>query len=132
MKREYLDDALNDRWERIWEMRAVATKALEEARKEKAIGLSLDAQVHLYLSEKNYQFLQPYQEDLKSIFIVSSVILHPAASAPAIGAKDEKEVRVEVLRAEGVKCERCWNYDVTVGRHEGHRTICQRCIDAIQ
>jgi isoleucyl-tRNA synthetase len=41
-------------------------------------------------------------------------------------------VRAEVLRAEGEKCERCWNYDVTVGRHEEHRTICQRCIEAIQ
>ena len=77
LKREYLDDALNDRWERIWEIRAVVTKALEEARKEKVIGLSLDAQVHLYLPEKSYQFLQPYQKDLKSIFIVSSVTLHP-------------------------------------------------------
>jgi isoleucyl-tRNA synthetase len=132
LKKEYLDDALNDRWERIWEIRAVATKALEEARKEKVIGLSLDAQVHLYLSEKDYQFLQPYREDLKFIFIVSSVTLHPAGKGPAGGAKDEKEVRAEVLRAEGEKCERCWNYDVTVGRHERHRTICHRCIEAIQ
>jgi len=126
LKTEYLDDALNERWERIWEIRAVVTKALEEARKEKVIGLSLDAQVHLYLPEKIYQFLQPYQKDLKSIFIVSSVTLHPGSG------KDEKEVKVEVLRAEGGKCERCWNFDVTVGRHEEHRTICQRCIEAIQ
>ena len=132
LKTEYLDDALNERWERIWEIRAVVTKALEEARKEKVIGLSLDAQVHLYLPEKSYQFLQTFQKDLKSIFIVSSVTLHPAVSGPTSGAKDEKEVRAEVLRAEGEKCERCWNYDVTVGRHEEHRTICQRCIEAIQ
>jgi len=132
LKKEYLDDALNDRWERIWEIRAVATKALEEARKEKVIVLSLDAQGHFYLSEKDYQFLQPYREDLKFIFIVSSVTLHPAGKGPAGGAKDEKEVRAEVLRAEGEKCERCWNYDVTVGRHEGHRTICHRCIETVQ
>jgi isoleucyl-tRNA synthetase len=126
LKGEYLDDTLNDRWEQIWEIRAFVTKALEEARKEKMIGLSLDAQIHLYLPEKIYQFLQPYQKDLKSIFIVSSVTLHPGSG------KDEKEVKVEVLRAEGGKCERCWNFDVTVGRHEEHRTICQRCIEAIQ
>jgi isoleucyl-tRNA synthetase len=126
LRKEYLDGALNDRWERIWEIRAVATKALEEARKEKVIGLSLDAQVHLYLSEKDYQFLQPYQEDLKFIFIVSSVTLHSAGKGPA------SEIRAEVLRAEGEKCERCWNYDVTVGLHEEHRTICHRCIKAIQ
>jgi isoleucyl-tRNA synthetase len=131
-KTEYLDDSLNDRWEKVWEIRTVVTKALEEARKEKGIGLSLDAQVHLYLPEKTYQFLQPYQKDLKSIFIVSSVTLHPAVSGPTGSAKDEKEMKAEVHRAEGQKCERCWNYDESVGTHTDHRTICQRCVEAIQ
>jgi isoleucyl-tRNA synthetase len=121
---EFLDDALNERWERIWEIRAVVTKALEEARKEKKIGLSLDAQVHLHLPEKIFSFLQSYEKDLKSIFIVSSVTLHQG--------KDEKEVRAEVLRAEGKKCERCWNFDVSVGHHPDHQAICQRCVKAIQ
>jgi isoleucyl-tRNA synthetase len=75
-QKEYVDEALNERWEKVWEIRAVVTKALEDARKEKKIGLSLDAQVHLYLPEKVYQFLQPFQKELKSIFIVSSVTLH--------------------------------------------------------
>jgi isoleucyl-tRNA synthetase len=121
---EYLDDALNERWERIWEVRAVVTKALEEARKEKVIGLSLDAQVHLHLPEKVFSFLECYEKDLKSIFIVSSVTLHQT--------KDQKEVRAVVSRAEGEKCERCWNYDVSVGHHPEHQAICQRCVEAIQ
>jgi isoleucyl-tRNA synthetase len=127
-RNEYLDEGLYERWEKIWEIRSVVTKALEEARKERTIGLSLDAQVHLYLPEKTYQFLQPFQTELKSIFIVSSVTLHLAPS----GTKDEKEVRVEILRADGAKCERCWNYDVDIGRHPQHPTICPRCIEAIQ
>jgi isoleucyl-tRNA synthetase len=122
-KGEYVNEALNERWEKIWEIRAVVTKALEEARKEKKIGLSLDAQVHLRLPDKVYQFLQPFEKELRSIFIVSSVTLH-------LG--DEKEVAVEILRAEGQKCERCWNYDITVGQHPEHQTVCQRCVEAIQ
>jgi isoleucyl-tRNA synthetase len=124
VKSEYVDDALNERWERIWEIRAMVTKALEEARKEKVIGLSLDAQVHLFLPEKVFPFLECYEKDLKSIFIVSSVALHLA--------KGEKEVRAEVSRAEGKKCERCWNYDVTVGIHKEHEVLCHRCVEAIQ
>jgi isoleucyl-tRNA synthetase len=89
----WLDDGLHERWERIWEIRAIVTKALEEARKEKRIGLSLDAQVHLHLPEKVFSLLQCYEKDLKSIFIVSSVTLHPS--------KEEKEVKVEVLRQRG-------------------------------
>jgi isoleucyl-tRNA synthetase len=124
VKQEYLDDHLQERWERIWEIRAVVTKALEEARKEKKIGLSLDAQVRLHVPEKIFSFLQPYKEDLKFIFIVSSVTLYQGT--------DEKEVRAEVLRAEGKKCERCWNYEVSVGRHTEHQGICQRCVEAVQ
>ena len=128
LKKEYLDEALNEKWERIWEIRATVTKALEEARRDKSIGLSLDAQVHLFLPQAMFDFLQPYRDELKSIFIVSFVALHPNAQ----GTKDEKEMRVEVRRAEGKKCERCWNYEVSVGHHPEHPTICQRCITAIQ
>ena len=124
VRREYLDESLNDRWERIWEIRAVVTKALEEARKEKGIGLSLDAQVQLFLPEKAYALLQSYEKELKSIFIVSSVTLTPDPAG--------KEVRAEVTRAAGGKCERCWNYDTSVGQQPEHPLLCKRCTDAIQ
>ena len=122
VQREYLDETLEDQWQKIWEVRAVVNKALEEARKERRIGLSLDAQIRLHLPEKMVQFLQGYQKHLKSIFIVSSVILEG----------DEKEIWAEVLRADGRKCERCWNYDVTVGLHPEHQAICERCVEAIK
>jgi isoleucyl-tRNA synthetase len=126
---EYADDSLDDRWEQIWEVRAAVTKALEEARKEKGIGLSLDAQVHLYLTSKRYTYLKPYENDLNSIFIVSSVTLH---HDEGMATGDATGVRVEVLHADGEKCERCWNYDVTVGQHPEHRTVCHRCVKAIE
>jgi len=126
IKNEYLDEGLNERWERIWEIRAVVTKALEEARKEKKIGLSLDAQVHLHLPEKEYQFLKAHETELKSIFIVSSVTLRP------VEGREEKGVRAEVLRADGEKCERCWNYDVSVGKDPEHPTACGRCVEALK
>jgi len=121
---QLLDETLNERWEKIWEIRSTVTKALEEARKGKQIGLSLDAQVHLFLPENIVTFLQPYAGELKSIFIVSSVTLHRT--------EDDKEVRVEAQRAEGQKCDRCWNFDVSVGHHSKHPTLCQRCTEAIQ
>jgi len=124
VKSKYLDDDLHERWEKIWEIRGIVTKALEEARREKVIGLSLDAQVILHVPEKVFSFLECYEKDLKAIFIVSSVTLRPS--------KDEKEVRAEVLRADGNKCERCWNYEVSVGLHPEHQAICQRCVEAIK
>lgn len=119
---DYLDEGLNERWERIWEIRTLVTKALEEARKGKKIGLSLDAQVRLSLPEKEYLFLQAYEEELKSIFIVSSVTLQ----------RGEKGVSVEVLRADGNKCERCWNYDTSVGKDPEHPSACRRCVEVLK
>jgi isoleucyl-tRNA synthetase len=119
-----LDEALNDRWERIWEIRAIVMKALEDARKEKGIGLSLDAQVRLFVPEKAFDLLRPYEKELKSIFIVSSVTL---TLDPTV-----KEVRAEVTRAAGSKCERCWNYDTSVGHHPEHPSLCKRCTEAVQ
>ncbi|MBM4341209.1 MAG: isoleucine--tRNA ligase [Deltaproteobacteria bacterium] len=126
MNNEYLDEGLDERWEHLWEIRAVVTKALEEARKEKKIGLSLDAQVHLHLPQKEYQFLQPYEGELKSIFIVSSVTLYPVQGG------EGKEIRTEVLRADGKKCERCWNYEVSVGKDSKHPEACGRCVEALK
>jgi len=121
VREEYMDQALEERWERIWEVREAVTKALEVARKEKRIGLSLDAHVRLSLPDKLYSIIKPYENELKSIFIVSSVALHPGGD----------EIKVEVARAEGKKCERCWNYDLSVGRDSRHPTICERCLRAL-
>lgn len=124
VKKEYLDEDLNNRWQKIWEVRSIVTKALEDARRQRLIGLSLDAQVDLYLPEDLYQFLLPYQTELKSILIVSSVKLYK------IG-KGEK-VRAEVFKADGNKCERCWNYDISVGYYLHHPKLCERCVNVLK
>lgn len=126
VRREFLDEKLAEEWEQIWEVRAVVTKALEEARQEKQIGLSLDAHVDLYAPEKIFGLLGRYEADLRSIFIVSSVSLLPSET------QGRKDLFAVVSRAKGKKCERCWNYDVQVGQIKDHPTICPRCFDAIQ
>jgi len=68
-----------------------------------------------------YTLLNEYQEQLRYIFIVSQVAVRQTddpASPP---------VTVRVTRAEGEKCERCWNYSTRVGEFERHPTVCERC-----
>jgi len=40
--------------------------------------------------------------------------------------------RVEIKRADGTKCERCWNYSTRVGEFERYPTICERCAAALK
>lgn len=43
----------------------------------------------------------------------------------------EKKVWIGVSRAEGSKCERCWNYSGQVGAFCDHPTLCGRCFNVI-
>jgi isoleucyl-tRNA synthetase len=40
-------------------------------------------------------------------------------------------LEVTVQRADGKKCERCWNYSTHVGENPRYPTICERCSEAI-
>jgi isoleucyl-tRNA synthetase len=36
-----------------------------------------------------------------------------------------------VLRADGTKCDRCWNYSTHVGENTRYPTVCERCTEAL-
>lgn len=132
---DYLDDELEQKWVKLLELRGEVSKALEEARKEKTIGNSLEAEVDLYLAKDWYEFLSPVEEDLATLFIVSAVRLHDeSAEAPAgVFVSEELEgVKVKVTPSAHGKCERCWNYSPTVGTNAEHPTICTRCADILK
>jgi len=109
---------LADRWQRLLTIRQEVSKVLEEARKNKEIGHSLDAKVTLDVNEKTYDFLKDYEEELDDIFIVSQVVLRKSS---------DTSFRVEVAPAEGEKCERCWHYREDVGQDSAYPTVCARC-----
>ncbi len=114
------EDELLQRWERIFSIREKVLKKLEEARNEKKIGSSLEAKVILTVEKDTMMFLLPYYEDLRYIFIVSQVEVH-----------EGDEFNVEIQKADGEKCERCWNYSVRVGESEKYPTVCERCVAAL-
>ncbi len=130
---EYRDTELAGRWEEIFRIRGEVTKALEIARKDKLIGHSLDASVTLGLSPELETLLAPYKEQLRSIFIVSSVELTAAGEVEG-GVKGEEVEGLIIKVAPSIdpKCERCWVHDPTVGEHEAFPTICTRCLEALR
>lgn len=129
LRSEVIDEQLEEKWERILAVRDFVAKPLEEARRDKVIGHSLDAQVHIYASPEWLPFLQVLEQDLPAYFITSAVELHAASSAPAVvfSSEDLPGLAVTVEKAPGVKCERCWIYSETVGEITEHPTLCKRC-----
>ncbi len=126
-------DHLVDKWEKISQLKGEVSKALELRRREKVIGHSLDARVRLELPENLKKVLEPEQDQLKFIFIVSGVEV-------AGSLKDETEVyasetmegvKIAVHPAPGKKCDRCWNYFVEEPTPE-HPSICLRCVKNLE
>ncbi|HEX8653285.1 MAG TPA: isoleucine--tRNA ligase [Pyrinomonadaceae bacterium] len=122
-----VDALMLRRWAQVFEVRDVVLRALEEARMAKTIGSSLEARVHLSASGDTYELLKQYEDDLRYIFIVSQVELSESEGE----ARGAASVHVEVTRAEGVKCERCWNYSTRVGESSRYPTACERCVGAL-
>jgi isoleucyl-tRNA synthetase len=122
---------LLSRWGRLAEIRDEVLKDLERARASLGIGNSLEACVTLEATGEVAALLERHRDDLASLFIVSAVELRPAGpgARPAEGIEG---LRIEVGRAKGEKCGRCWNYREDRGRDGEFPDLCGRCARAVR
>ena len=120
---EFSDEFVS-KWEFIYSTRETVNKVLEEKRNEKLIGKSLEANNIIHCGESLYEKYNALTEELKDILIVSGV------SASKDGNDEVPEI--EVIKAEGEKCERCWSYSNTVGSDSEHPTLCARCAAVVK
>lgn len=120
---EFSDEFVS-KWEFIYSTRETVNKVLEEKRNEKLIGKSLEANIIIHCGESLYEKYNALTEELKDILIVSGV------SASKDGNDEAPEI--EVIKAEGEKCERCWSYSNTVGSDNEHPTLCARCAAVVK
>ena len=119
------NDALGKKWEKLLAYRTRVQGVLEERRRDKVIGSSLEAHVQLDADPSTYEFLRGYERDLSTIFIVSQVSLTRTEST-------QGDLQITVTKSSTPKCERCWNYRAAVGQDVTHPTLCDRCVEAIR
>ena len=114
-------------WAELLACRAAALPVLEAARRDKLIGKALEAKLCLTLPATAATLSEAQLEDLRELLNVSQLEVSPA---PA-GATAPTTLTCQVLHADGQKCERCWHWDIAVGAHRAHPTLCGRCVRAI-
>jgi isoleucyl-tRNA synthetase len=119
----WLEPDLFDEQEALMAVREKALKELEKAREEKRIGTSLEAALTLSVPAAQWALLEKHQASLPALFIVSAVTLRRGSGS---------ELGVEVGRAPGAKCERCWNYSTRVGASAGRPGVCPRCAEVLE
>ena len=89
-----------------------ANIAIEDKRSNKEIGSSLEAEIKLILNKEKFELLDKL--DLEDYFIVSKAEKE---------LSNNDEIKVEVKKAQGQKCERCWK--ILENR-------CERCSKVLQ
>ncbi|MBS3818453.1 isoleucine--tRNA ligase [bacterium] len=119
----WMEESLYQEWENLAGVREKVLKKLEEARENKLIRNSLEAQVVLSVPPHQQKLLEKYQQKLPSLFIVSKVTLQPHSG---------QELEVKIERAPGEKCQRCWNFSSYVGKSSEYPHFCRRCEEVVR
>ena len=135
-------------WQQLRLLRGEVNKVLERARAEKAIGSSLEAKVLLYVADAELRqkllSLNPQSpnpqipasnnvDELRYLFLTSQVevLEEPALLEGLQFASLSEALGAGVVKADGEKCDRCWNYSTEVGKSEEHPLLCERCVPAL-
>jgi len=125
----YSNPSLGDTWKTMIDARAEIAKALEQARKDKVIGHSLDARVSIAAPEKMKNLFESHMEDLRALLIISQLQIVPENQiANPYKSEEIKGLVVGVEKARGEKCERCWVYSESLGKDKNHPKACERCL----
>ena len=145
VKPEWNKPELTSKWTKIRQIRTEVNKVMENARTQKVIGSSLDAKVLLYLADADFkEELEAFNlgdslsgnlvDELRYFFLASQVeLVDSKASIETANYKGESElVSVGIVKADGQKCDRCWNYSTHVGEFKEDPTICERCNSALK
>jgi isoleucyl-tRNA synthetase len=128
----WLDEGLSARWQLLINVREAVLKKLEDVRQSGRIGSSLDAKVTLRTRDAGYKkLLNDYKDTLRYLFITSQVVTDDGDPGDAL-TEGELPIAIDIDKADGRKCSRCWNYSDKVGEDASHPTICERCVEAVR
>ena len=115
---DWQNEALEDKWSKVKELRNEVTAAIEPLRRDKVVGSSLQADVAVTVPEQAYIDAVKGM-DLKEIFITSGAAI----------TVDGASIQVSVSVADGEKCDRCW---MVLPEVADNGELCNRCSDAVE
>ena len=109
------------------------SKVLELKRSTGIIGSSFDAKINMLTKDEFcYKYLESLKSELCEIFKVSQIeiIKKEDLDADLFLSSKYPNIAIQVLRCDGVKCQRCWNYSLSVARED--ESLCERCLSIVR
>ncbi|CAK22761.1 isoleucine--tRNA ligase [Synechococcus sp. CS-197] len=133
------DASLNEPMQQLRELRTSVNKVLEDCRSRGELGASLEAAVRLEAHNPSLQSALQWLNDqghaevdgLRDWLLVSQLQIGGEPWAELLANHDDDVALIEVARARGSKCERCWHYESDVGQHADHPHLCGRCVSVL-
>ncbi|MGW8206184.1 MAG: isoleucine--tRNA ligase, partial [Hyphomicrobiaceae bacterium] len=124
--REWRNEVIAERWEKVKKVRRVVTGALEIERAAKRIGSSLEAAPVVHISDA--ALAEAVKDvDLAEIAITSAIkIVATPAPAEAFTLPEVPGVGVVVARAQGKKCARSWRITSDIGSDPNYPDLSAR------
>ncbi len=130
---EWKNNAIEEKFATLKILRPYVLKALEEKRRQGEIGGSLEAKVIFKTaSDRDLEYLEARRDILSSIFIVSGTEVCRHHDVPEGLSEEFPKTTIEIKRADGNKCVRCWNYKIDVGLNTEHLSLCGRCVAIVK
>ncbi|WP_299568225.1 isoleucine--tRNA ligase [uncultured Shewanella sp.] len=126
-------DLSDDYWQQLLTVRNEVNKVLEQARRDKRIGGSLEAEVTLFADSELAAQLAKVDNELRFVLLTSKTDVETLESAPTDAIETElASLKLMVAKSSAQKCDRCWHYSEDVGTIESHSTLCGRCVTNIE
>ena len=110
-------------FKRLLALRESVSRTLEPMRAAGTIGAALEAEIALACGVSEQNWLAPFVDELRFLFITGDVSLVADDAA--------KDIAVSATASDKPKCARCWHYRSDVGEHAAHPTLCGRCVDNV-
>ncbi|XKM12998.1 isoleucine--tRNA ligase [Orbaceae bacterium ac157xtp] len=115
----------NTYWNHILTVRDEVNKVLEQGRNDKVIGSALEASVTLYSDENIAKALNALQDELRFVLLTSQAHVKPISDASEKAVATELNgLKIELNKAQGEKCPRCWHFTVD---NDPITHLCKRC-----
>jgi len=125
------DEALLSKYDFLLQVRDEINRGLEEARKSKLLATAQEAKVVLATAqEKLWEKLASQQQELQLLAQVPDLQvekLEAGDTGQGLEAMEIPGLLVQVAKAPGAKCIRCWFHLPSVGEDPDHPQICARC-----
>jgi isoleucyl-tRNA synthetase len=134
-------ELLNE-WKELLSIRDLALRLLENARQDKMIGKSLEADLHFLVREEIFDLLKGHECELKELLNVSAVLVLDASVEPGFRSPPKEKPHFKtmttsdylsfaVYSAAGHNCARCWNFMPEVSNYGIWQNVCTRCQEAL-